>query len=37
MKSILILLLITLSLEHNPVYNVRESDPSKDPNRPLVP
>lgn len=37
MKSLLISLLLTVSLQHNPVYNVRESDPSKDPNRGLVP
>jgi len=37
MKSLIILLLLTLSLQHNPVYNTRESDPSKDPNQPMVP
>lgn len=33
----LIGLLVVLSVQQSPVYNVRESDPSKDPNRGLVP
>ncbi len=37
MKCLIILLAVSVSLQHNPVYNVFESDPSKDPNRPLVP
>ncbi len=33
----LLVLLVVVSVSHNPVYNVVESDPSKDPNRGLVP
>lgn len=40
MKSITTLLAVILmqfTLQQSPVYNVREADPSKDPNRPFVP
>jgi hypothetical protein len=37
LKIILLSLSILLGYSHNPVYNVIEADPMKDPNRPLVP
>ena len=35
--NVLTILILRISMSHNPVYNVIEADPWKDPNRPLVP
>jgi len=37
LKIILLTLSILKAYTYNPVYNVIEADPMKDPNRPLVP
>ena len=37
MKFITMMLVLYSGLAHNPVYNVIESDPTKNPNNPLVP
>jgi len=37
LKISIFLFLVMRSISHNPVYNVAEADPQKDPNNPLVP